>query len=104
MNDPFERTKKIRSGELDKEMPPFEELVQWLSRIPKTWLPSLLIRLTDRCERERVFVEGGLKRVVDKAVKDSKLPLGLREEPDSLTTPKPWRILTAWFYRAKKKT
>ena len=74
----FQREKDIRSGKLDSERPSFEELTGWLGRIPKTWLPALLLKVVDMCERQHVFVEGGLVRAVSKCVEQAKEPIGMR--------------------------
>lgn len=49
MPDPFERARRIRAGELDGEMPSFEELTGWLGRVPITWLPGLLAKTVEMC-------------------------------------------------------
>lgn len=76
--DPFQKEKDIRAGKLDADRPSFEELTGWLSRVPSTWLPALLIRVVQLCEHEKVFQDGGLERTVAKVVADSKKPIGLR--------------------------
>ncbi len=42
--DPFEREKLIQAGELDDQMPGYEEMCRWLERMPTTWLPGLTAR------------------------------------------------------------
>lgn len=67
MSDPFERAKAIRRGELDDEMPDYEELTGWMQRVPMTWLPGILAQVVTCCVAHRVFKDGGLMRFVDKA-------------------------------------
>jgi hypothetical protein len=72
MIDPFERSKAIRNGELDSEMPMYEELTGWLGRVPLTWLPGLLIRIVKECIVKNVFAnKDAMIRVVEKAAKDA---------------------------------
>ena len=55
MSDPFERAAKIRKGELDDEMPDYNELTGWMQRVPITWMPGLLIRVVELCVIRAVF-------------------------------------------------
>lgn len=66
MSDPFKRAKAIRRGELDDEMPDYEELTGWMQRVPITWLPGILAQVVTSCVANGVFKEGGLMRFVDK--------------------------------------
>lgn len=74
MIDPFERACKIRRGELDDEMPAFEELTGWFIRCPDTWLPGLLKRIVVQCVIRKVFQDGGLERVVQRSIEIGKNP------------------------------
>lgn len=58
--DPFERASKIRKGELDHEMPMFDELTGWIQRVPKTWLPALLRQVVSSTLHHKVFQDGKL--------------------------------------------
>lgn len=58
--DPFERAAAIRRGDLDGELPMYEELTGWLQRVPITWLPGLLARTVTMCVIRRVFQLGKL--------------------------------------------
>lgn len=78
--DPFEREKKIRKGELDHERPSYGELTGWIGRVPISQLPALLCRVVELCERQKVFQEGGLERIVARVVEQCKKPIGLRDE------------------------
>jgi hypothetical protein len=69
--DPFERAKQIRAGELDDAMPAYEELTGWLQRVPATWLPGLLIDTVKQCVARKVFKDGGLERIVDASIKSA---------------------------------
>lgn len=62
--DPFERAKKIRAGELDAEMPSFEELTGWLERVPQTWLPAILSACATQCAVQKVFQPGAMVKKV----------------------------------------
>lgn len=66
--DPFERAKDIRKGKLDAEMPSYEDLTGWLGRVPMTWLPGLLIRTVEMCVIRRVFKDGAILPVVERAI------------------------------------
>jgi hypothetical protein len=66
--DPYARAKAIRRGEIDDEMPAYEELTGWLQRVPVTWLPALLTRVVALCVIRQVFREGGLQVYVDRGV------------------------------------
>ena len=81
MKDPFEKAKAIRKGELDSDMPMYAEITGWIQRVPKTWLPALLMHVIHRCVHEKVFQEGGIVRLAEKVIKDSEKPLGLRTHP-----------------------
>lgn len=75
---PFQRERDIRAGKMDAERPSFEEITGWFGRVPKTWLPGLLIRIVEISERNKVFKEGGLEKTVARIVEDCKKPMGLR--------------------------
>lgn len=70
-NDPFEKAKAIRRGELDSEIPTFDELRGWIQRVPVTWLPALLAQVITCCVVDNVFQPGKLiafaKRAEEKA-------------------------------------
>lgn len=78
--DPFERLKAIRKGELDAERPAFEEISGWLGRVPLSWLPGLLIRVTQLCVLRKVFLPGGLERTVAKIVAQGGNPVDMRKD------------------------
>lgn len=52
---PYQRSRDIRSGKVDGGMPSYEELTGWLQRIPETWLPSLLMRISMHCSIAKTF-------------------------------------------------
>lgn len=58
MSDPFEKAKVIRSGEMDNEMPSYDELTGWIQRVPITWLPGLLRQCVSTCHNKEVFRTG----------------------------------------------
>lgn len=68
MSDPFERAKAIRRGELDDEMPDYDELTGWVQRVPMTWLPGILAQVVTCSVVHGVFNDGGLARFVEKAM------------------------------------
>jgi hypothetical protein len=78
--NPFARPREIHEGKRDSEMPGFSEISAWLGRVPKTWLPALLIRVVLACEHQKVFQEGGLEHVVAKAREQAKDPLWMLRE------------------------
>lgn len=45
----FEREKQIRAGELDGEIPGYEEITGWFQRVPLTWLGGLLRCVVTAC-------------------------------------------------------
>lgn len=71
MSDPFERAKAIRRGELDDEMPDYDELTGWVQRVPMTWLPGILAQVVTCCAVRKVFTSGGLSRFVERAERDA---------------------------------
>jgi len=71
MSDPFEKAKQIRAGELDDQMPGYEEMTGWFQRAPMTWLPGLLIAVVKQCVLRNVFKEGGLERIVAASIKSA---------------------------------
>lgn len=77
MNDPFERAKKIRTGELDAEMPSYDELAGWLQRVPMTWLPGLLRQCVASCVHDDVFQPDALKLFVEVAEREAKDPASI---------------------------
>lgn len=44
------------------------ELRDGIKDAPKTWLPALLVEIVRQCEKERVFIDGGLVRTVEKII------------------------------------
>lgn len=64
---PFERGAKIRRGELDDELPDYDELTGWLQRVPVTWLRGILARATELCVIREVFQPGKLITFVQRA-------------------------------------
>lgn len=75
-DDPYERARAIRKGDLDDEMPAFDELTGWFLRVPNTWLPGLLRRLACQCEMKKVFKDGGMQHLIDAAIRVGKDPQG----------------------------
>lgn len=73
-NDPFERAKKIRSGELDSELPHYEELTGWIQRMPATMLPGILRQAVVASIHKKVFVDGGLLRFVERCEAEFNTP------------------------------
>lgn len=53
--DPFAREKLISTGIIDDQMPSYNELVQWLPRLPLTWMPALFIKATEIATIRNVF-------------------------------------------------
>lgn len=74
MSNPFERARKIRKGELDNEMPPYEELTGWIQRVSVTQLPGLLSACVHACVVQDVFQEGRLLEWVKAAEVNAKDP------------------------------
>jgi hypothetical protein len=89
MSDPFSKSKAIRAGKLDSERPSYDEISGWMGRVPKTWLPALLVRIVMLCEGNKVFQEGGLEKVVAKAKADAKDPTWMLREKGDPMTPQP---------------
>ena len=54
--DPFERSKLIRAGELDEQMPDYDELTGWLQRMPKTWLAGFTLQAIESATIKKVFL------------------------------------------------
>lgn len=50
---------------------PYSKLIDDIDNAPKTYLPGMLIRIIQACERNKVFRDGGLLEVVKK-VQNSK--------------------------------
>lgn len=71
MSDPFDKANQIRSGELDDQLPDYEEMTGWFQRAPMTWLPGLLIAVVQQCILRNVFKEGGLERIVAASIKSA---------------------------------
>lgn len=46
----------------------YDALVTALGEVPNTWLPALLVCVVQVCVRQKVFVAGGLERMVKKAI------------------------------------
>ncbi len=67
-SDPFDKAKKIRKGELDSELPHFDEITGWLQRCPQTWLPALLRQTVASCLAQNVFQDGKLVVFVERCV------------------------------------
>lgn len=63
----FEKASQIRKGELDDEMPSYEELTGWMQRVPETWLPGLVMRVVSMAVIRGVFADGGLEKTVERA-------------------------------------
>ena len=80
MSDPIERARQIRAGEIDAELPDYEELSGWLQRVPMTWLPGLLIDTVKQCVVRSVFKDGGLERIVAAAIKQAGPGCELRNQ------------------------
>jgi hypothetical protein len=57
MTDPYEKPAKIARGEIDDEMPAYDELTQWMRLAPKKWLPGLLSRAVYSCVQAKVFAD-----------------------------------------------
>jgi hypothetical protein len=69
----FQRAFAIRNGELDDEMPTYEELTGWLQRVPDTWLHGLVFRVVSLSVVKNVFnQDGGLERTVERAKQAGK--------------------------------
>lgn len=79
-DNPFARPREIHEGKRDSEMPGFSEISAWLGRVPKTWLPALLIRIVKCCEYQKVFQKGGLEKVVASAKAAAHNPLSMLRE------------------------
>lgn len=72
----FEREKQIRAGELDGEIPGYEEITGWFQRVPQTWLGGILIYSVKMCVIRGFFADDeALQRVVAKAIADARNPL-----------------------------
>jgi hypothetical protein len=82
--DPFQRAKDIRAGKLDHEMPNYNELCQWIQRVPKTWLGGLLRQTAVCCVHPPFFAsDEALIEFVRRAIDDSRNPASvLREARD----------------------
>lgn len=46
----------------------YSELRLEIENAPRTWLPALLVEIVRQCEKERVFLDGGLVRTVEKII------------------------------------
>lgn len=77
MRDPFEKARKIRKGELDAELPMFDELTGWFQRVPKTWLPGLLRAVVAACVNQKIFHDGKLVGYVERCEKIAKDPYSM---------------------------
>ena len=66
MTNQFEKAVAIRRGERDDEMPSYEELKQWIGRVPDTWLPGLLLHTTCVATSASVFADGELVKAVER--------------------------------------
>lgn len=79
----FERARAIRRGELDHEMPAYDELTGWIQRLPKTMLPGVLRQAIQCCILGPVFKDDDhLRRFVDRAIEIANDELAiLREVP-----------------------
>jgi len=67
-DQPFQREKDIRFGKLDKEIPGYEEITGWLSRVPMTWLAGILNVAVKQCIARKVFKNNeSLLRFVEKS-------------------------------------
>lgn len=67
MSDPFEKAKAIREGELDDQLPDYEEITGWFQRVPITWLPGLFIQLIGVVVARKVFKPGKVSEMAAKA-------------------------------------
>lgn len=67
-DNPFERARQIRRGDLDDEMPMFEELTGWVQRMPMSMLPAMLTQVIASCLHKGVFKEGKLVSFVCRMV------------------------------------
>lgn len=47
----------------------YSELRLEIENAPRTWLPALLVEIVRQCEKERVFLDGGLVRTVESIIK-----------------------------------
>lgn len=47
----------------------YSEIVEAIKTAPETWLPALLAETVQACERKKVFQDGGLIRLVERAQK-----------------------------------
>lgn len=53
----------------------YEQIHDSFALVPATYLPALLIELVSQCVKRKVFREGGLMKVVSKAIQQAeKLP------------------------------
>ena len=69
----YQKASAIRKGDLDHEMPSYEELTGWLHRVPDTWLPGLVFRAVSMSVVKNVFnSDGGLERTVERAKESAK--------------------------------
>lgn len=80
--DPFEKAKAIRRGELDHEMPMHDELTGWISRMPRTWLGSVLRAVVARMAKEPFFKDDEtLHRYIDNCLAAARDPYSMLRQP-----------------------
>ena len=72
-----EKAKAIRRGEIDDQLPDYEEMTGWFQRVPVTWLPGLLTRVVSQCVIRKVFQVGKMLPFVERAE-------GIANDPNSM--------------------
>ena len=75
--DAYERAAKIRRGEIDDEMPDYEELTGWIQRLPETMIPGMLTRVVHAAVVGNVFADGGLEYCVARAKANAENALSM---------------------------
>ena len=69
----LELVRKVRKEEGD-----YTYIVEKIKEVPNTWLPGLLIAITQACLEKKVFKSGGLteliEKVIRKEIEDGKSP------------------------------
>lgn len=55
MSDWFDKANNIRKGLMDDEIPPFQEMKMWFTRVPDTHLPALLKQVVTCCVAQNIF-------------------------------------------------
>lgn len=84
-DDPYAKSKAIRKGELDNELPSYEEISGWFQRVPITWLPALLSACVHQCAVKGVFQDGQLIEFAKAIEAKAKGPAAgiLRNKPET---------------------